>query len=656
MAKQTTHTENRPLAAAAIASKPTATNNKNTLPIENFKFQAIFLALISILFYANTFKHEYAFDDMMAIVSNEYVQEGVSGIGKIMTTDAYQSYLEQRNGGNQLAGGRYRPLSLVSFAIEQQLLGVNEFGETTNGRTSIRSNEQEEKMIQDMHFRHVVNVLLYALCVVVLLAFFRSIIFPDHPIAAFIAALFFAIHPLHTEVVANVKSRDEILSVLFLCFTYLFAFKYKDGHVKKHLYFALLSFFLALLSKEYAVTTVLLLPAAFYIFRKETLAQSLKSFLIYLVPLGCYFMLRLSSVTGPAEGANEDIMNNPYMNATTVQQLATKLLVLGRYIQLLFFPHPLSADYSFNQIPYTDFSNPLVWASVTVYSVMILAMIMLFKQRNRISFAIGFFLLNLVLVSNLLFNIGAPMGERLVFHSSVGFVILIAAFLQFIIDKIKPIKAGVYLVGSLSLIVVFASGFKVMVRNEDWKSNTTLFMKDVETSPNSALTNTNAGSSCMNFAKSTQDIAQRAAWMKKAIVYFTKTLTINPNHMLARTNRGLCHYNTGNPEKALSDWDSVRQKNPNMANLSYYLTQVSQLFFTKGIQAGKENKTQEAIAYFLKADYAAPNVPDVWYNLGVAYTIAGDVPAAKNAFEKTIKIAPGYEDAQKRLDALTLLR
>ncbi|NDC42277.1 MAG: DUF1736 domain-containing protein [Chitinophagia bacterium] len=639
-------------ANSATATSPDTVNTAVGPVWLQFRFQAIFLALLSMLLYANTFSHEYAFDDMMAIVNNEYVQEGVSGIGKIMTTDAYQSYLEQHNGANQLAGGRYRPLSLVSFAIEQQVLGINENTTDKDGQPANRTPEQEQKLNNDMHVRHFINVALYALCVVVLLQFLRKIVFPSQPVAAFAGALLFAIHPLHTEVVANVKSRDEILSILLICLTYLRAFRYRETSDKKYLYHALLCFFLALLSKEYAITTIALLPLAFYVFGNDDWATAFKRFLPYLIPLGVYFLLRVASVNGPAEGAEKDIMNNPYVNATTVQRLATEILVLGMYVKLLLFPHPLTADYSFNQIPYTDFSNPMVIGSLLLYIAIVVAIVVTGPKRNKIAFALGFYLLHLLLISNIFFNIGAPMGERLAFHSSIGFVILAGMAIDWLYNRLQPEKNAQIVMGGALLVVVFLSGFKVMTRNEDWKNNITLFMQDVKTSPNSVLANTNAGSSCMANAKKTNDSLIRRQYMLEAITYFDKALTIYPGHDLARINRGLCQFNTGSADKALTDWSDVRRKGNNHPNLGYYLTRLSQYYYAMGAKAVSENRIPDAVIAFTHADSAAHDQPAILLNLGGVLQASGNVAGAKEAYAHCLRIDPNNNEARVKLSSL----
>ena len=624
-----------------------------TFSLLQFRTQAIILAFIAVVFYSNTFKNEYAFDDIMAIVSNDYVQKGVSGIGDIMTKDAYQSYLEHKNGGNQLAGGRYRPLSLVTFAIEQQILGVPAYADA-EGANHNRTPDEEAKLISDMHFRHVVNVLLYALAVVALLYFLTIVVFRGNPVAAFATALLFTIHPLHTEVVANVKSRDEILSVLFISLTFIKAFNYKDMGKRKDLIWALVCFFLALLSKEYAATLLVLLPLSFYLFSKETMQGSFKSLLPYLIPFGVYMLLRLGSVTGMAEGAEKDIMNNPYLYASGAQKIATEIMVLLDYLKLLVFPHPMTADYSFNQIPYTDFGDPKVLASLVIYAGLIVGMFILLSKRHLLAFAIAFYLVNLALVSNIFFNIGAPMGERLVFHSSIGFAIAIGWLLYKATHLIKPEATGQAVLGGLMGLLILACGFTTVSRNAAWENNNTLFLTDVKTSPNSALANTNAGSACMSYAKTSKaDTAVSRDWFQKAVNYFNKAITINPGHMQAYENRGLCYFNMHQPEKALPDWDTVRVHSPNMPNLVNYLTIAGKYFFGQGLQFEKDHNPEAAIVAFRKATDAAPQVGDIWYHLGINDYATQRFGEARDAFTKTLQYTPNNADARRLLEGMS---
>jgi tetratricopeptide (TPR) repeat protein len=487
--------------------------------------------------------------------------------------------------------------------------------------------------------------LLYALACITLLWLLRSVVFPGNPMAAFAAAMLFAIHPLHTEVVANVKSRDEILSVLFICLTFIKAFRYYDTRKTSQLVWALVFWFLALLSKEYAVTLLLLIPLAFYIFRNASPAESLKATLPFLIPFGAYLALRFAAYSGVAEGAETNVMNNPYLYATGAQKLASELLVLLRYIGLLFYPARLAADYSYNQLPYTSFADLAVWLSILLYTALVVAMIWALLKRHVLGFALAFFLASLFLVSNLLFNIGAPMGERLVFHSSIGFAIALAWLLTTALEKLKMPAAGPAL-PALLLLLTACCAFKTIGRNTAWKNDETLFLTDVKTVPNSALVNNNAAAACMSEAKKNkEDIPLRNEWFAKAIAYFGRAIAIYPGHMNAHLNRGLCYFNMGQPANALPDWDTVRKYEPQKQELNKYLATASAYFNSKGMGYSKSGQTDSAIYAFSHATEATPERPEAWYYLASALYTAGRKADAATAVDKALKLAPTYPEA-----------
>ena len=132
----------------------------NRLLFPSFKTQigwwALFILLIlGFILYANSFKNQYALDDGIVIQKNEYVKRGIRGIPKILSTDAYDSFYNQMNAKQQLSGGRYKPLSVVTFAMEQELFGTKE------AVVNKDNNAAEEKTASwvDLEFiRHFLNV------------------------------------------------------------------------------------------------------------------------------------------------------------------------------------------------------------------------------------------------------------------------------------------------------------------------------------------------------------------------------------------------------------------------------------------------------------------------------------------------------------------
>ncbi len=615
--------------------------------LANFKVQAALLAVIGFVFYFNTFHNDYAVDDFLIIAKSPAVNSGIAGIPEIMSSDIFESYYREYNADNRLSGGRYRPLSLVTYAIEQQI-----FGETIDAsdKNPSISEDAYKKIIT---VRHVDNVLLYILSVVVLLYFLRKIVFPEQPLIAFLSALLFTIHPIHTEVVANIKSRDEILSLLFISLTFIYTFKYKEHKKISALIISLVCFFLALLSKEYAVTLIVLIPMMLYLLKDYSPGKSLKAALPYLGALALYLVLRFSMVSFKGSGEDNELLNNPYLLASPMQKIATEIATLLNYLKLLVFPHPLSVDYSYNQIPYKSFASPLFWLSLLVHGALFVMMLRLLKKKHILSFAIAFYLFHLFLVSNLPFSIGATMGERLIYHSSLGFCMALAYFLNMAYEKIKPQSSANAALAGAMLLVVLLCGVKTIARNADWKNNSTLYLKDAETATNSALANGNGGASYNELANLPENAARKTEMLNKAIVYLNKAIAIHPKYTMAYMNRGTSYFELGDVERAKQDWDSVKKFYPTYPALpdlyaSYYINSAISKYGNKG-------QYNDAIAELRKGAELAPKNAVLWYNMGYYYSVIGKNDSAILSWQRIISETPNDTLAAKAAASIKVL-
>ena len=652
----------------------TSINKKQGIISFNFKVQSILIVLISFTFYFNSLFNQYAFDDDIVILKNEYVQRGIKGIPKILSGDVYESFYKQMGAKQELSGGRYRPLSVVTYAIENEFAGDNSNIANLRERKSFNCWDKNQNKINDPEedadnnsvwneadcknngafLRHFVNVLLYILCVLAMFSLFRNHLFKNLPKGddlAFIVTLLFAIHPIHTEVVANVKSRDEIMSLLFICLTFIYSFKYLEEKKTTTLIAGLLCYFLALLSKEYGVTLLALLPISFYVFKNYSLKESIKKTLPFLAVFTVYALIRIKSV-GAETIENKEILNNPYLWAEGSQKLATKIFVLAKYFWLCIFPHPLTADYSFNHIPYRSFADVEVWLSLVLHISLVIAGIILFKRKNLLAFAIFFYLFNLALVSNLFFDIGATMGERLIFHSSVGFCIAAGFFILKGIEKLKTIKQKQLVLGVLFVPVILLCGFKTIERNAAWKNDITLFTTDVNVSKNSIIANGNAGARYIDMSEFPENKGKEKELIIKATGYLKRSLDLHPGYVNGYLNLGLAYYKLDSVEKAEETWLKAQNLYPNNPNLLMYLNFLSGFYINKGFEESKKGNSAQAIAFIEKASQIAPNNPETWYNLGGVYFTYKNFGKAKEAWEKTLQLNPNHEMARKGLAAL----
>ncbi len=642
------------------------------IPFQNFWIQAVVLVAIGFALYCNTFDGEYALDDGIVIEQNQFVQCGFDSIGAILSKDAYDSFYKQMGSTQQLSGGRYRPLSIVTFAIEQ---GIFTDSTAQNGY-KIPTRAQIDSMPKGTSFnlhlaniRHVVNVILYIISIVVLFYFLRTFVFKSKPDLAFFTALLFLAHPIHTEVVANVKSRDEILSFLFIICTFIFVFRYVEKKKYADLAIGMAFYFLAFLSKEYAVVLIALVPVSIYVLYRKSITQCA----IFTLPLVAvfmfYFVVRVNSLAN-SNGTrnlsfgkrlaetnkhieNPEVLNNPYVFATPMQKWATKISTVSNYLKLLAFPHPLSSDYSFDQIPYKNFGHWSVWLSLFLHFSLIYYGWVYIRKRHILGFAIFVYLVYLSMVGNILMDIGATMGERLIYHSSLGFCI---ALVYFIFEFANKLKGSVVIkqiaVLATFTVIVMLYGFKTVERNEDWKSDITLFTKDVETVPNSVLANGNAGARCIDLADFPENKDKREEYLNKAIQYLNKALKLHPKYVNGYLNLGLANYKMKNLEQSKAAWDMARKYFPNNPYLRQFCPLLAQEFLARGFKKAEQKDLAGALFDVEMATQLDPGNFMMFYHLGGAYYTVGNYNKAYESWQRCLQLNPNYEEAKKGITAL----
>lgn len=208
--------------------------------------------LIAFLLFANTLGHGYNMDDGMVTNNHKLTSKGLSAIGEIFTSPYYSDAMGYAYG--------YRPIVHLSFALEHEL-----FGEKPGAG-------------------HFINVILFALSVVLFFKLLVKWTGEKNILFAGIATLLFAIHPIHTEVVASLKNRDEILAFLFSIWAGLSAYKYITNGKWTSIVSVFLLFSLAMLSKKSVYPMAFILPAAFLLNREITIKQLLVLALPFAIP------------------------------------------------------------------------------------------------------------------------------------------------------------------------------------------------------------------------------------------------------------------------------------------------------------------------------------------------------------------------------------
>ena len=653
----------------------------------------LIIAILAVLCYGNTLTLHYALDDRMVILESKYtIKGGWDSVKSIFTEDTFTGYFGSDH--SIVAGGRYRPMSQLTYMIEFQLFGKKireQIGDLDDYYNL--HNPANEQLFYDTPLpfvNHLINLLYFTLLCLLLYEILARI-FPQHTqnkwfqSLPFIATLLFALHPIHTEVVANVKGRDEIFAMLGALAALWASLKYVDTRKWYWLIVSLLAFTFGIFSKENTITFLAVVPLALYYLQSDKKRPI--DYLITLIPLviGSAFFLfvrakALGSMMQPDMTSN--ILNNPYVHSTRAQQIATTLITWGIYLKLLFFPHPLTHDYYPHQIAITDFSNPLVWLLLVGCIALVGYAIWKLRKKTVPAFAILYFIITFSITSNLLFNVGTFMNERFVFMASAGFTLLVGWWLYLLATS--PVPALQKTAVGVGTVVCLLFGIKTFTRNFTWMDDFTLFLTDVKTSDNSIKCNISAGGSCLQIWKKSHKERDK----RDAYNYLDKALQLDNhalNAYLLLSELALLDERSDLALQAAQNAVLIDPENPQAQNLltsasqsqkAHELDPVNELLnqgkvdeawreVNKILEKDPDNvvaknvkgnvlgrgygQLDEAIKIFKEIVDEHPDFSSAWENMGIAYAIKKDFTNAERCLLKALELSPDNDNIKLNL-------
>lgn len=500
-------------------SKPQIVNSeidsKITQLDKGFWIKSILLLILVVGIYHSAIKYGYVLDDIIAIQDNSFTKKGFGGIIDHLTSESMTGYFGEQK--NLLPGNRYRPLSLVTFAIEYGLMGK-----------------------PNPSISHFINILMYGLTCIVLFFTFRFILLTStikdkfvlsHPeLLAFLTAIIFAVHPLHVEAVANIKGRDEIMCLLFSILSLYYFYKYALTKNNKDIVIASVIFFLALLSKENAITFFLVIPLTILFFLNKNVA---KVWVYLSITTVVYLGWRFAVSGVPSIGMQAtDLMNNPFLEMRADEKLATIMYTLGNYIKLFIFPHPLTHDYYPYAIGKMSFTDWQVILSLILYVGIAYLGYKLWKKKNIIGYTIIYYLITLTIVSNIVINLGTFMNDRFVFMPSLGFCMLLAFGILWLSDRIKSTNS-ILITSLLASAILLPYSLKSYMRVPAWENDLSLNRAAFPASENSARANTFMGTALYKEAGLKNDPKQKLALLTEAYPFVKKAVAITPKYQSA---------------------------------------------------------------------------------------------------------------------------
>ena len=511
-----------------------------------------FIFIFAVLLYANTFHHGWVMDDDPLFRKNRFVTAGLSGVKDIMMNHSISGMFDN------IETFQYRPVSQLLFALEWEVSPDN----TT--------------------FYHVMNVFWGAMCCVLLFIFLRMIFKSKMWIYPLLITLIFTANPMHTEVVANIKSRDELCYFLFLLLAIIFALKYFENGRKINLLWMFLTYTLSFFSKESAITALVAIPLVVFFFgeRKniETVKPTVKQkgkkpekkenvffrelkpyFIIVCVLLlsaGVYLGMRYAvlSVWHDYHSSYVTLMQNYLADQSLDIRLGSAVWLMGKYLLLAFVPYMQSCDYSFAELPYVgllDWRFLLVFVLYAAALVYVVRSVFVKKEKSVFAFCILFWVTTMSIYSNTVYLIGSSFADRFLFvpvlASAMAFVELLTKLLKLdMLEVGKGAKSMAMIAVCLVVVCLFST--KTVLRAAEWKDSYTLFSVDAPKVPNSVRMKYFLSCAILERAAMVEyeDSAEYCDNIRRTIGICNEAIAINPNYGECYERLGYCYLRLNN--------------------------------------------------------------------------------------------------------------
>lgn len=544
------------------------------------------ITLVTLLCFANSLSGEFIFDDFVVIQDNPNIKS---------LSNIFDLFLQSYWGTNP-SSGNYRPLTNVSFALNFAISSSNSYS------------------------YHLVNILFHTInCGLI---YYLCNHYCQRKLLSLFCGLFFAVHPLHSEAVAAIYARPEILATMFLLIAWLcYLVSTKNTY---YYIFSLLSYFLSLLSKESGITLIGILLLVEICLKSSWLSKikSSTKILGYILVTIIYLIIRIyvtQTIGFPTSGQF-------FANETFLTRLYTMSLGYVEYFKLLVWPAKLYTEYDYSVIPKATTLDLSVALSLLLIILIVILGIWQIKKNSLIAFAILFFFVTTSIVSNIFIPTGILIAERTIYLPVASICLLLAAILYQIYIKgwQRVAITGFILILSLATI-------RTYLRNFDFQSDFTFFSSIIKLVPNHPKGNYGLGL----YYEHINDFA-------KAEVYFKKALELSPNSALIHVIIGNLYNKQGRSDMAMAMFKKAISLNANDADAHSY--------YGAGLIA--QGNLCEAKVHLKKAISLNKNLAKAHNNLGIVYAELNMYLEATSEFETAINLDPEYFQAKENLKLL----
>ncbi|XP_022249300.1 transmembrane and TPR repeat-containing protein CG4050-like [Limulus polyphemus] len=608
----------------------------------------LIITVTAIIVQMTSLRGGLVFDDIAAIRENRDVRSTMSCLS-LFFNDFWGTPLHKEQSHKS-----YRPLTVLTFRLNYIFHGLHPLG------------------------YHVVNVLLH---VVVCLLFHRMCNLFLSQLTSFVAALLFSVHPIHTEAVASVVGRAELLSAIF----FICAFIRYVQEIRKREYKGwrccvetLTMGASGMFCKEQCLTVLIVCSiydlAHHMPLEKRMLSpwirQSLWRVGFLIMSAGFLLTLRLKLM-----GWNLPVFNrfdNPASAASYPVRHLTYNYLLSQNIWLLLFPYDLCCDWTMGTIPlverFSDVRNINTIAMYVSFVSVLSVATLRGKERKSHLAALCVLVIPFIPASNLFHPVGFVLAERVLYIPSMGFCMLVATGWTILWRG----RARMLAVTALLLLII-SHGFKTAYRNLDWYSDYTLFSSALKVTQRNAKIFNNLGKAL-----------DKQSRHDEALYFYQQAIRVQPDDIRGYLNAGnvltrmkryqkaedmylkaksLLHPFNGGTSRVLRVTQSYLQVLVSLASLlslnstrleeadNLYRevisirTDFTEAYVNRGNLLLKLNRSKEAETMYCRALEFDQLNPDIYHNLGVILIDQGRNYDALSFFNKALEIDPDHGPA-----------
>jgi protein O-mannosyl-transferase len=536
---------------------------------------ALFILLSSVLTYWPTFDAGFVWDDRAAIMGNPDV------VGDTEWHDVFGHDFWGKNIASPHSHKSYRPFCVLTFRWNYDFFGLEAGG------------------------YHICNAILHGLTCVTFYAYTRTLL---HFGPAAIAATIFALHPVHTEAVAGLVGRADIVACFFMLLALMAyakaskvqrALQSRAELVRVSLWVgaAVCCAVVSALFKEIGATVMGLMVAyeIFFVirpvptFKTPSLDSGLRIGIICTLT-AVLLKLRLSLHEDHAIRRWTIMENHIGLSDSFKTRALTVAKTHGRYASMLVWPKHLSYDHGYNATPYVEsFHDPALIEPLCAYiAVVCFGIYALVSENAVLRFSIALALVPFIPAMNIFFYVGTVLAERLLYIPSMGFCILagiiiyapfsneVGSDLCVAEDRMLPgSMVGLLRRASRRFRLPIGIGFGVIVclmasgtytRNLDWQDESSIYEAGYREEPESVKVLNNLAQVLLRSGDAND--AQRASEL------LTKAIRLNPQNPSAYYNLGLAYSTLTRRDEAIRYMKmAVSMEVSGIANCYGYLAQ-----------------------------------------------------------------------------------